>query len=582
MMAWKQRPNAPPAQTGNQEPKQLSKPIQGRFATQQEYQERCAIVTAAGNMVWIKIQKIQPARICEVVEYLRHTGDPDGNQWNIALRESAWLSNISVTAGGSGWTTLIMHKDNFAKLKFIDGVMDLARGHWQAEMQGMFAEVDTLNGVRGVVLHALVQISPTNGTLMSLDQPESIDTARLHWCVMQVVRRALKMRQAAMLKLSVIYLTKSKKRISILSCEDRQSREEAQQMIETVTLETQAPPQLVLNGLQYRMVSYDDAENAINPVQEAIHKRWAQEDEATQGRRIVINGIDFEPTPSEVERKLNEYGLRCSPQPKPHITKSHFRNSKGFDVWRAFVTMEDDDMATWMAARGSSIVFGGSPIYCKPTAPRGTRSIRQTLKAEEGPKGRHATHGPTDGLTQKQLEGLATQIKNSTAAQIKEECKDIFDHWKKSLDGAGIDPASPSAPLFKLMQDRLAQLEADVQQLQHQMGAVTLTADTNEIHLTAVVTRCDNMQSTARATKTTLDSTVGQVAIIKRTCDRMQSQIDMLTARARAEAKPQEGAPALDEREPGYASDSESDVDSADSDGDTVMRSTSPVRPRDI
>ena len=53
----------------------------------------------------------------------------------------------------------------------------------------------------------------------------------------------------------------------------------------------------------------------------------------------------------------------------------------------------------------------------------------------------------------------------------------------------------------------------------------------------------------------------------------------MLTAKARAEAVPQEGAPQLNERAPAYASDLESDDE--DSEGDTKMRSTSPVRPRD-
>ena len=40
-------------------------------------------------------------------------------------------------------------------------------------------------------------------------------------------------------------------------------------MIETVTLQTQAPPQPILNGLHYRMVSDDDAVNAISPMQDA-------------------------------------------------------------------------------------------------------------------------------------------------------------------------------------------------------------------------------------------------------------------------------------------------------------------------
>ena len=63
-----------------------------------------------------------------MVEYLRHIGDPDGNHWNAALRESAWLSNISITAGGLGWIALVMRTDDFGKLKFINGVMDLCQG----------------------------------------------------------------------------------------------------------------------------------------------------------------------------------------------------------------------------------------------------------------------------------------------------------------------------------------------------------------------------------------------------------------------------------------------------------------------
>ena len=151
------------------------------------------------------------------------------------------------------------------------------------------------------------------------------------------------------------------------------------------------------------------------------------------------------------------------------------------------------------------------------------------------------------------MDGLATQIKVSTATQIKEECKDIFEHWKKSLDGAGIDPASPSAPLFKLVQGRLAQVEVNVQQLHHQIGAVALIADSSAKHLTTVVTQCGGMQSTALAAKATLGSTMGQVAATKRNCGKMQSQTDMPTARARAEAQPQGGAPPLGGRDPGYA-----------------------------
>ena len=65
------------------------------------------------------------------------------------------------------------------------------------------------------------------------------------------------------------------------------------------------------------------------------------------------------------------------------------------------------------------------------------------------------------------------------------------------MEGAGIDPTAPNAPMFRLLQDRLEQVEADVQLLQFEMGAVTLANSETKKGVASVVARCDVMQGTA-------------------------------------------------------------------------------------
>ena len=154
--------------------------VQGYCPTMQEYEDRCAGAMATGELVWIKICRIQAARVCEVVEHLRHTGDQEGNLWNISLRDAAWLGNIFVSQSGAAWITLIMHQSQFEHLRFIDGAIDLDRGFWQDQMKGMYAEVDHLNGLRGDSLDVLVQVKPgADGGLLSLQQHQDIDTVGL-------------------------------------------------------------------------------------------------------------------------------------------------------------------------------------------------------------------------------------------------------------------------------------------------------------------------------------------------------------------------------------------------------------------
>ena len=531
---------------------------------------------------------MQAARVCEVVEYLRHTGDPDGNLWNISLRDTAWLGNIYVSQSGAAWTSLIMHQSQFENLRFIDGAIDLDRGFWQDQMKGMYAEVDHLNGLRGDSLHALVQVKPgADGGLLSLQQHQDIDTVRLQYNLRQMVKTALGMRPNSLIKINTRFLTRTKKRISVVYCEDREAVKEAKQLMDTIYRNTQAPPQLRFVDNEYRMVDWDTAAAAENHVQDAVEHRWAQEDEDTQGRRLMLMGIDFEPMPSAVVRLLADHNVVTVPTVTLTVTKSYWPHKQtGVDLWIAYFTVMTDAMASWMVARASTIIYGDSELACKAVQPREARSVRQVLKQEAGPNGRYSTHGPTDGLTRQQLEALTAQLKTMTAAQVRADCVDLFNHWVKEGRGADIDPNSPSAALYAGLTSRMDRVEAQVGTLQDDVrtiggtvAAVTVTAEGAVTGLKLVEARCNAMQQQHTVTASDLDKTEGKVAMMARSVERMQNQLDILTLQA--SEPPAQGLPKLDNDSQGSKLGDDSDTDS-DENGDVRMRSSSPQREKDV
>ena len=532
--------------------------LMGYYDTQREYEEGCALNMSQGNLIWITIRKIRPSDITEVLEHLTEQGDHEGNRWVIETTHTAWMGNICISkSAASAWLSIVMLTAEFDKLNFIHGVYDLDRGSWQGKKGGLYAEVDQLYGMRGAAFHAIVQIM-ASGQTMAVEQTTDVETARLFHRLTEEIRRKAQLDSHLRTGIRLTYRQQSKCRIAVMYCENKLGVHEANTTLHRTQTQRNAPIKIRIDGLSYQLTSFDVATAAKNPQREAQYKKWEIEDEQSQGRKIVISGINVQPTPAAVQQRLLEHAIAITDIPR--ITKSLYPDDDGTPLWRAFFTVEHDSQAAWLICEGAdAIKMGGRKVWIKASTPRKEMSERKMLNNEE--KNRIKQFGPTDGLTPAQLAQVNSSVKQMSAEEVEQKCKAVIAHWERTRAEGGIDPTSHSAELYNTVTSltgRVELLETNMDIMKGNLDTVyDMAADAQDrvklIESQSVLDQQTTAVSASRVKKLEAQAAKDKrdIASILRAMEAMALQTDVGATQAQADITMREDSESSSEAEDG-------------------------------
>jgi hypothetical protein len=445
--------------------------------------------------VWIKLHHIPMGFQSQIMEQLMQGGDCDGNLWVIDDQATAHLGNVSPEKKRRWlWMSIIMPVDIYRGLKFIDNCYDLARGNIPHVVRGSHAQLDVFSGLKGREFKAIVQVDEL-GRMHSLDTGLQFDNHVKYARLINSIRLALDIDDDYLIDIRSRYKPEWKAKISIVFLETEDQRVTIEIKYCAYVRTNGKEPLIQLDGLQYKLCTFEVARLAKDTVWEQVLEKTRQTEAASQGRRCFINGLDHQPTPEQIVSVLGRSGIRL--ESTPIITRSKHPSSKGKPQWRALVVCEKDEMALWLCLQGPKIPIGNGTLYIKPAQPRGSRNLKEAQDAEEL---RHRDFGPTDGLNSKQIQMLRDYLETQTEERITDKCKKMQEHLELVVQGeAGIRPQhsllydSLSARMDeaerritdveykqRCSSDQLDHIQQQLAQMQMQIGQ--LPDGKNEIH----------------------------------------------------------------------------------------------------
>ena len=403
---------------------------------------------------------------------------------------------------------------------------------------------------------------------MAVEQTTGVETARLFHRLTEEIRRKAQLDSHLRTAIRLTYRQQSKCRIAVMYCENKLGVHEANTTLHRTQTQRKAPIEIRIDGLSYQLASFDVATAAKNPQREAQYKKWEIEDEQSQGRKIVISGINVQPTPAAVQQRLLEHAIAITDIPR--ITKSLYPDDDGTPLWRAFFTVAHESQAAWLICEGAdAIKMGGRKIWIKASTPRKEMSERKMLNNEE--KNRIKQFGPTDGLTPAQLAQVNSSVKQMSAEEVEQKCKAVIAHWERTRNEGGIAPTSHSAELYNTVTSltgRVELLETNIDIMKGNLDTVyDMAADAQDrvklIESQSVLDQQTTAVSASRVKKLEAQAAKDKrdIASILRAMEVMALQTDVGATQAQADISMREDS----------ESSSEAEDDQLDASPDIVM-----------
>ena len=318
--------------------------LTGTCRTLADYERYCTQHRMHTGHVWIKLHHIPMGFQSQIMEQLLQGGDCDGNLWVIDDQATAHLGNVSPEKKRRWlWMSIIMPVDIYRGLKFIDNCYDLARGNIPHVVRGSHAQLDVFSGLKGREFKAIVQVDEL-GRMHSLDTGLQFDNHVKYARLINSIRLALDIDDDYLIDIRSRYKPEWKAKISIVFLETEDQRVTIEIKYCAYVRTNGKEPLIQLDGLQYKLCTFEVARLAKDTVWEQVLEQMRQTEAASQGRRCFINGLDHQPTPEQIVSVLGRSGIRL--ESTPIITRSKHPSSKGKPQWRALVVCEKDEMAS--------------------------------------------------------------------------------------------------------------------------------------------------------------------------------------------------------------------------------------------
>jgi RNA recognition motif-containing protein len=424
----------------------------GAFDTSREH-ELALTEAERRNMVAIRVIK-SPPEWRDLLDELLNEGDCEGNTWDCDVDLNDRLRVVAFAKSGkSCWFSIFLEVEVFQKLKFVDGVYDLARN--DLAPPGTFATVDRIFSRRGVDHGGVVEIMPDKSKhflgYKAIEDKDPVAMWRLTYKLSLEMAKVLALQKDTQLCIRTRYRSEAKVQIHTLMVKDTaQSKGLEWKFMQRQRALKGMPQYFVVDDRTFYVTDFPRAESAFAPLQDAHIEDLKTADLASQGRRCTVVDLPEDCDPARLTALLLNRGFTL--EEEPTVIASKFKPGTSI----AFVKFETEEQAFNAIMDAPTMRLSGRTMVIKPTQPKAQRPLSKVAADEQA---RLEKLGPSDGMSENQIKALLDTMQKASEAHLTEFRKQFL------VDQTGTFANS----MVNSIRDEIESVKAEVMQVKEEV-----------------------------------------------------------------------------------------------------------------
>lgn len=406
----------------------------------------------------IRIINVPTHQVNDLLISLTTEGDCDGNVWKLPKALNNMISIISPSKNGKiAWVSVFMHKVNYEKLGFIDGVNDLSRTEIIPGVHNLMAYNDTIGSRRGHDYTGLVLLSqPTERNRFghkAIEDNSQVELWRLFHRINKKIAATFGLDSQRDITIRTRYRPNTKTQITVILMRNiehvRSAEAQATQMLRDLKGQ---PITWTLEGNTYKTTDFERAETAESPRQQEREQQYKEINDRERGRKCIIMDLPLTSTPYTLQDSLHRRHLMTEGTINMMVSK--FKR----DTQIAYVLFTTEDTTYHAIAEATHIRHGGVPLRIKLADP--TAQEQPTGEAQERANIRE--HGIGHLMTHKQQEMLNLQLNHSTGEALQTLIKQFQGTQVKLVQQITSEMTSQISDLEQFIDNKTNNSAADI------------------------------------------------------------------------------------------------------------------------